>query len=56
MKLHDFDSILEEFIKEEETIYEDEACKITYDDAHIKIETEEDIQITHKGKRIQIVL
>lgn len=56
MKLHDFDSILEDFINEEETIYEDEKCKITLNAEHIKLETEEEIKISNKGKRIQIVL
>ena len=56
MKLHDFDSILEDFINEEETVYEDEKCKITLNTEHIKLETEEEITISNKGKRIQIVL
>ena len=56
MKLHDFDSILEDFINEEETVYEDEKCKITLNAEHIKLETEEEIKISNKGKRIQIVL
>ena len=37
MKLHDFDSILEDFINEEETVYEDEKCKITLNAEHIKL-------------------
>ncbi len=53
MKLHDFDSILEDFINEEETIYEDEKCKIILNAEHIKLETEEEIKISNKGKRIQ---
>ena len=56
MNLNNFDEILEDFIKEEETIYEDEKCKITLNDEHIKLETEEEIKISQKGKRIQILL
>ena len=56
MKLHDFDSILEDFINEEETIYEDEKCKITLNEEHIKLETEQEIKISNKGKRIKVVL
>lgn len=48
MKLHDFDSILEDFINEEETIYEDEKCKITLNTEHVKLETEEEIKISNK--------
>lgn len=56
MNLDNFDEILEDFINEEETIYEDEKCKITLNTEHIKLETEEEIKISQKGKRIQIVL
>ena len=56
MNLDNFDEILEDFINEEETIYEDEKCKITLNAEHIKLETEEEIKISQKGKRIQIVL
>ena len=38
------------------TIYEDEKCKITLNTEHVKLETEEEIKISNKGKRIQIVL
>ena len=56
MNLDNFDEILEDFINEEETIYEDEKCKITLNAEHIKLESEEEIKISQKGKRIQIVL
>ena len=39
-----------------ETIYEDEKCKITLNEEHIKLETEQEIKISNKGKRIKVVL
>ena len=46
MNLDNFDEILEDFINEEETIYEDEKCKITLNAEHIKLESEEEIKIS----------